>query len=283
MSNQFVVDSNFDKNITNSYFLSIQLTLDGFSFCVLDPISNEYILFFHHSFSINESSIKTLEKELSSNEYLQLNYQKIYVLYYTQRNTLIPTSLYQDNQKGLYLDFCFNQDKFNEELAFSNKIKMADSYCIFSIPKAIVQLFNEKYTNVYYYCSTTPFIETALLNTSFNYDQYQIYINLHNSIFDIIVITGNDLKLHNSFMFQDKREFLYYTLLIFEQLKLNTHTSNVFLSGEFSKTDEIYELLKKYIKNITVLKESKHFKFSSVFKTVSIQDHFNLINIPLCV
>ncbi len=283
MSNQFVVDSNFDKNITNSYFLSIQLTLDGFSFCVLDPISNEYILFSEHALSINDSLIQSIEKELKENEYLQLPYQKVFVLYYTKQNTLIPTSLYQKDQKELYLDFCFNQNKFEEELTFSNKIKMADSYCIFSIPKTIVELLNNKFSNIYYYCSTTPFIETALLNTSFNYDQFQIYINLQNSIFDIIAIAGNDLKLHNSFKFHDKKEFLYYTLLIFEQLKLNTNTSTIFLSGAISKTDEIYSLLKKYIKNIEIVKESKHFKFASVFKTISLQEHINLINIPLCV
>ncbi len=283
MSNQFVVDSNFDKNITNSYFLSIQLTLDGFSFCVLDPISNEYILFFQKPLSLNQSLINSIEDELTNNEFLQFPYQKVFVLYYTKQNTLIPSSLYEEEKKDLYLEFCFNNKKFNEELAFCNKIKMADSYCVFSIPKSIVELLENKYENIYYYCPTTPFIETALLNTNFNNDKYQIYINMQNSFFDIIVISGNNLKLHNSFKFHDKKEFLYYTLLIFEQLKLNNNSSKVFFTGKINKTDDIYLLLKKYIKHIEIIKDSKHFKFSTIFKNISLQDHINLINIPLCV
>ncbi len=283
MSNQFVVDSNFDKNITNSYFLSIQITLDGFSFCVLDPISNEYILFFDKSLSLNQSTISFLENELSENEYLQMPYQKVFILYNTKYNTLIPSSLFQEEKKNQYLNFCFNKNKFNEELTYCNKIKMADSYCIFSIPKSITDILNNKFQSVFYYCSTTPFIETALLNTNFNNDKYQIYINIQNSFFDTIAISGNNLKLHNSFKFHDKKEFLYYTLLIFEQLKLSNKSSKVFLIGKIKKTDEIYTLLKKYIKHVEIIKDSKHFKFSAIFKNISLQDHINLINIPLCV
>ncbi len=283
MNNQFVVDSNFDKNITNSYFLSIQITLDGFSFCVLDPISNEYILFFDKTLSLNKSIVNSIEEELTTNKYLQYPYQKVFILYYTKYNTIIPSSLFQESQLNKYLDFCFNKNEFDIEQACYNKIKMADSFCIFSVPEPIIDLLNHKFQNTFYYCPTTPFIETALLNTNFNNDKCQIYLNIQNSFFDIIVISGNNLKLHNSFKFHDKKEFLYYTLLIFEQVKLNTNSSKVFLLGKINKTDEIYSLLKKYIKHIEIIKESKHFKFSPIFKNISLQNHINLINIPLCV
>ena len=283
MTNQFVIDNNFDKNITTSYFLSIQLALDGFSFCVLDPISNEYILFYHKNISINESLFGVTDSEIANNEYLQLPYQKTFVLFQTKHNTLIPSSLFDEKQKEDYLNFCFNPNKYEEEITFSHKIKMADSYCIFSIPEKFSDLLSSKFSNVFYFNQTIPFIESALLNTTFNTDQHLVYINVQNSCFDIIIIAGNNLKLHNTFNFHNKKEFLYYTLLVFEQLKLNTHTSHIYLSGRVSKTDDIYSMLKKYIKHVEIANESKHFKFAAVFKQVSLVNHINLINIPLCV
>ena len=45
MPNISIIDETFDENISSSYFLSIQFSLDGFCFCTLDPIRNKYIQF----------------------------------------------------------------------------------------------------------------------------------------------------------------------------------------------------------------------------------------------
>ncbi len=281
-----IVDNSFDINITTSYFLSIQLQLDGFSFCVLDPVSNEYILFEHRPLKFNENIIDVLSDELASNDLLIYPYQKIFVLYNTKDYSLIPQALYNNNEDSNYLQFCFS-DGFDKakEICFTNKIKMADSICTFKIPIKLAEILEKYYSNVRYFCQATPFIETALLSTSMNISHNHVHINVQPSsfYFDIIVTSGNNLKMHNTFKYHDQKEFLYFTLFVFEQMKLDTRYTKVFLSGNIEKPSEIYSLIKRYIKQVEINTTTKHFKFSNVFKNVFLQNHLNLFNTPLCV
>ncbi|SMO36970.1 Protein of unknown function [Saccharicrinis carchari] len=286
MNTVSVIDTSFDIKITTSYFLSIQLQLDGFSFCVLDPVSNQYIQFNNRPLKPNENILDILEWELSKNNLLVYPYQKIFVLYNTSKYSLIPQALYDKKHHEDYLSFCFSEGvDLQTELVFANKIKMADSICVFKIPLQLSTILDKYFKNIQYFCQATPFIETALLSTPINMAHNHVHIHIQPSgfYFDIIVTSGNNLKMHNTFKYHDKKEFLYFTLFVFEQIKLDTHNTKVFLSGNIEKSNETYALLKKYVKQVEIDNTTKHFKFSGIFKHLSIQNHLNLFNIPLCV
>jgi hypothetical protein len=283
MNIQSVIDSNFDINITSSYFLSIRLSPDGFSFCVLDPVSNEYIQFYHRPVSLSEDIDTILEKELESNDLLIYPYQKILVMYHTNKFTLVPNALFNKEEEANYLKFCFNTNSLDQHLTFCNKIKMADATCIFAIPQKTVDILNKYYHHIHYFSQCTPFIETALLNTTNDTKLHHVHINIQPLHFDILVTSGNNLQMHNTFKYHDVKEFLYFVLFAFDQLKLDTLSTKIFLSGSITKSDEIFSLLKKYIKQVELCVETMHFKFSNVFKGIPLQNHINLLNIPLCV
>lgn len=278
-----LIDNNFDKNITSSYFLSIQLMLDGFSFCVLDPISNEYIQFYTKKLSFEENLTKTLQQEIETNHLLKLKYQKVFILYQTHQITLVPSALYSDDNMGNYIDFCFRKNETIDEKIFNKKVRMADSYCLFGIPNQITSIIDSNFNNVIYFCQTIPFIESILLNTSNKREVHQLHLNIQNSSFEALLTSGNDLKLHNVFKFQNKKEFIYYVLYIFEQLKLDTKETRVYMSGNIEKNNELYLLSKKYLKQLELSNSSRYFKFSTIFRNQPLQNHLNLINIPLCV
>ncbi|MGQ1788471.1 MULTISPECIES: DUF3822 family protein [unclassified Saccharicrinis] len=286
MNKASVIDTSFDINITTSYFLSIQLHLDGFSFCVLDPVSNEYIQFEHRPLKFNEEIMDVLEKELAQRQLLVYPYQKVFVIYNTQNYSLIPQALYSSIEDPGYLDFCF-ADGFDgeNEVCFANKIKMADSFCSFKVPKRLTEIVDTYYSHVKYFCQATPFIETALLSTSTDIGHNHVHINLQpsGSYFDIIVTSSNNLKMHNTFKYHDHKEFLYFAMFVFDQMKLDTRHTKVFLTGNIEKSNEIYSMLKKYIKQVEIETTTNHFKFSGVFKNIPLQNHLNLFNTPLCV
>jgi len=52
MHNISLIDETLDKNLTANYNLSIQVSLDGFSFCIKDLIRNKYIVLKHIDFSL---------------------------------------------------------------------------------------------------------------------------------------------------------------------------------------------------------------------------------------
>ncbi len=44
------IDETLDINLTQSYKLSIQVSLNGLSFCILDQLQGKYIVFSHKNF-----------------------------------------------------------------------------------------------------------------------------------------------------------------------------------------------------------------------------------------
>ncbi len=270
----------FDINITNSYFLSIQIMRSSISFCIIDPISNEYIALDTVSVLPNKNEFDTLSNEFINNELLSHDYQKVFVLYYTKEYTLVPQSLYNEEKKDIYLDFCLEKSNDNQSI-YTNKIKMADSICLFNMPNDIVELIINKYKKVSFFCQIAPFIETSLLSAANS--NYNVHVNVQKIHFDIIVCKGNHLKLYNTFKFYSSEEFIYYILFVFDQLKLDAKETNIFLSGKISKTNELFLLIKKYIKQVEITKTTKHFKFANIFKNKELQDYINLFNIYICV
>ena len=53
-----LLDETLDINITRSYHLSIQIDLDGFSFCILDTTRNKYVALKHYSFDQESDNLE---------------------------------------------------------------------------------------------------------------------------------------------------------------------------------------------------------------------------------
>ncbi len=57
------IDETFDINQTKNYNISIQAGLNGYSFSVIDPVRNKYILLKHIAFK-GEMTTRLLEEKI---------------------------------------------------------------------------------------------------------------------------------------------------------------------------------------------------------------------------
>ena len=95
MQNLYQLDKHFVKENSIQYILSIRFATDGLSFCVHDS-SNRLLLFSHQVYQ-PESRIEGFTKIyqiLTTEEILNLPYQKVYLLFCKQEKTLIPLSAF---------------------------------------------------------------------------------------------------------------------------------------------------------------------------------------------
>ena len=92
------VDETLDINITQSYYLSIQVSLNGLSFCILDPVRNKYIALSHQNFEtdlIFDDFLNTIEEYIEKNELLNHTFKSTKLIWLTNKNTLIPNSFFK--------------------------------------------------------------------------------------------------------------------------------------------------------------------------------------------
>lgn len=265
-------NSNISLKKTKDIALSIQFSLDGFSFCVSDFLTKKDLFFKEHLFDETQNSPEDLLKKIKNifknDANLQLEYKNVVIIHQNNLSTLVPNMYFNENSLATYLNFTIKTLK-NDFIAFDDipEIEAKNVYIPYvNINNYLFQNFGE----FEYKHHNTLLIEKLLKTAHFN--EKVMYINVSKNTFDIIVLEDKKLILSNSFSYTSKEDFIYYILFTAEQLQLNTEEFKLYFMGAINIEDAIYKIAYKYIKNIFFL-ESKN----SIFKDLEIGNHTNYI------
>lgn len=231
--------------------LSIQLSLDGFSFCVYHKIKNIVGAFGIYEFDNNIGSpFKQLEsvKELFTKEkLLQLNYKSVFVTHFNNLVTQVPRPLFNKDRLAQYLQYTVKVLE-NDFIAYDelNNSEIINVY----IPFVNINNFLlDTYDSFTYKHSSTVLIEN-LLNEYKNSEGSFCFVNVTAHNFEIVVIKNKKLELFNFFSFSSKDDFIYYILFTAEQLNLNPEEFELILMGDIEKESELYDVVYQYIRNV---------------------------------
>ncbi len=278
-----LIDETFDLSITENYNISIQASLNGYSFSILDKRRNKYILLRNQGFNqqlTEEELAAKLGDALREDELLTRVYGSVSFVYLSGRYTIVPESLFDTENLKAY--FSFNQELFETDKLYYNNVKAAGAVIIFAIPVELTEKLTDWNGKVKFYSQIAPFVENFVTNYGEKDDKYKVMVNLHPGFTDIAVLKGNSLKLCNSFGCKNEKDFIYFLLYVFEQLRLNQEDTQVFIAGDIQKNSPHYEILKKHIRNISFEKYSNHFNYSYKFMEVESHRFSNLLNLNMC-
>lgn len=278
-----VVDETYDTSITSSYFLSIQASLDGFSFCTLDPVRNKYVQFRHFAFKnlTTEDLPEITEQIFRENDLLNLPYKKVFILIPSTVSTLVPSGLFQANEAHKWLSFT-HQISSGNDIAHTD-MKMADACTIFTIPEKLKNLFKRQFPEPRFFHQYVPITETKLAVSRPGNSKSQVIINVQNRFFDLVVLEKNNLKLCNTFEINGKEDLIYFTLFVFEQLQISPATADVQFIGYHPAADEIKQMLSKYLKHVKQPGLPSGFQYSYLFKDIPGHQFYNLFSLAGCV
>ena len=277
------IDETFDINLTHSYELSIQLTLNGFSFCILDTVRNKCIGLSH--FELDEDStfdeiLNRVEDIIKSelNEFTEYKFKKVKCIYHSPRYNIIPEELFDKSNLHEYFKF----SNYLEELDEINYYHSSSTktYIVYTIPSTLSNLLIQKFSNIKFYNHIAPAIEN-IAHTQFG-GQNKVCINTDNGHLDILSVKDGNIQLINSFPFDNEKDASYYILNTFEQLGFNQNDIPIFYSGNNDKLALLLPEIKKYIKSVKAIKMNDKFTYSYQFNKLSIHRFANLINSFLC-
>lgn len=252
--------------------LSIQFSLDGFSFCVINSKTKEALYFKKYQFegTLNspEDLLKKIEAIFKKDTNLQLTYSKVTVIHQNNLSTFVPSKYFDENSLATYLNL--NIKVLKTDFITFDDIHSIDAKNVYvpyvNINNYLFQNFGE-----FEYQHHSSILVEKLLKLE-NSHQKKMYINVSKSSFDLMILENKKLIFSNSFSYTTKEDFIYYILFTAEQLLLNTEEFELYFMGEIKAESEIYTIAYTYIKNIFFL-ESKN----SIFKDLEIDNHSNYI------
>lgn len=264
-------------NITDKKYkkLTLQVALDGFSYCVFDTLNHRAEMVDSVSFSENQKNTiieELYHKAFSEIAILSQKYDEVLVLHDNNLNTFVPKALFDENHLKDYLQF--NNKVFENDFFTFDEMANQEMNNVY-IPYVNINNFLIDWFGSFNYKHCNSVLVSKLLNLSKNIEERLFFAHVQPNKFEIIIVENQKLLLFNSFEYKTKEDFIYYVLFVAEQLNLNPEFFKLYLFGDISEESDLYKIAYKYIRNIDFLDLSG---YQDHFSTAENSKNFILFN-----
>ncbi|MDR1056864.1 MAG: DUF3822 family protein [Prevotellaceae bacterium] len=270
------VDRSFDIKRLIHYRLSIQISLNGFSFSVFDEGLSKHVILRDYQYQQNITNYEDLSAEIgslsASDDCLALDYPVCTCLYISLKHTLIPENSFSKEKLRTYMEFVSPLEELDEIHYY--KYPATDTYSIYVIPSLVASKLTTYYKKIRFINQANPLICGCLKNTE---GSNILYINLHNGVADMVLAENKQLKLHNAFEIYHLNDAVYYITALLHQFQLKLQTTPIYISGDVMK-EEIEELTKYF----PLLKINNNHRMSMLVGQENSYRYFNLLTAHEC-
>ena len=276
-----ITDRSFDLSQTVSYILSIRFIPDGLCFIVFNR-QHKKILHFSEITEKGKDPKILLREHVSDNPLLRSPFGEIFCMWDTPLYTLLPDAIFSEENSARFWELNFGENSAGDFSLFSDKLKWFDIINIYAVPAGYASLLKELFPSVQFINQQSVQIIDSLLGNK-KENSSQVYLQIHPDFFDALVLRKGKIILANSYRFQHKDEFLYFSINLFEQLQLDPCSTEIILSGETNGKDEKTIALRKYIRTVSFRKIATDISGINLKKLPDMERYINLFNLPLCV
>ena len=258
------------KDTTKSS-LSIQFSLDGFSFCT-NNVDNEAYHFSSYQFleTLNspELILEKIKQVFESEKSLHKDFEKVTVIHHNNLNSLVPNEYFLESSLKDYLKYSVRT--IASDLIVFDDLDFLTSKNVYIPYVNINNFLFQNFGEFEFRHHSSILLEKLFLNSN---HEMNFFVNVSRSIFDVVVIKESKLLYHNIFDYETKEDFIYYILFALEQLGLTPKKTLVTLTGDIETSTDLYKILLTYIKNINFLESN-----NAIFKSQEIfSSHSNII------
>jgi len=217
------------------------------------------------------------------NEFLtNTSWNEIRVAVKNQNFTFIPETLFEPAAAQHYLNLHAEFDDANEEILTYRHPKI-EAVSIFTLDSYLIKWFEETFTRkkLQFMHQTSPLIE-GVLNEHQRSLQKKTYLYIEQNNLSILLAQDGRLEFCNQFYFASPEDFIYYTLLVMQEQKLNPDQDPVTVWGDLTHDSALFTILRKYIRNVSLGKKPQNIGFSYKFDEIFNHRFFDLYNLHLC-
>lgn len=266
-----LIDETFDINFTLEYKLSIQLSLDGFSFSILDQIQNKVIYLYHQELFDAEPEflLKRIKAIYEESDLLELPFKKTRIIIVApNRTTLVPVDYYRKENIADYLQTTFQASE--KKCAQSSPIPDARYNAIFEIPEVILEFLKEKHPHA------DLVSNLSVAYPKGNQSESVLKITIYKKHIVLTVVDQDGLKFYNCFFHDGEQDMLYYILGTVKNLAIEP--DKIILDGIVNKHETIYHRLKQYFQQVEIAENPKSIHFSYLIEKLPDARFINLFN-----
>jgi len=247
--------------------LSIQINLNGLSFCILNTDSNTitYLRHFNEDKKLSPFEILDLLKTLFDKEKeLQQDFKNVHVIYVNELATLVSKDLFNEDLLADYLKF--NCKILKSDFIAYDTLEINESVNVY-VPYVNINNYIYDTFGSFTYNHFSSILIEKILQIEKHASDSKLYIHVSKDHFEIVVTNKGKLILYNTFSYSSKEDFIYYILFTTEQLNLNPEKIQLIFLGDIDKASNLYSITYKYIRHISFGKRTSSYNYTTETKS----------------
>ena len=246
-------DSHFKLNKTQEYTLTICVSLNEFSFSVVN--TDEKRLMAYNATPLKVSNETFLARRFyewaKSEELFQKEFKKIIIIFDTEKFTIVPEDYYDCDLKSEIINLLF--EITGEVETEDIKIDELNARLLFCVPSDLREVFELHFKNFEF---THP-VKTLTENLPDNNKKHRLITYFNNQCFYALLFDEAKLLLSNSFKILHENDSVFYILSLLKQANVTKQAVDLFVAGNVAIGSKLYSDLQKHIPSVQVLKHKK--------------------------
>lgn len=278
-------DESFNIDELQAYNLYLNIGLDSFEFCVVNNTNNRCVLL--EEYELNgipsyDELLVQLKQIWESHHILKVGFwKKIRVSYKNQQFTMIPSSLFTKENRKDYLNATSDMSELSGVSSY--KHISFNGVNVFAFPENIQQFLDKTYPKLKVEIThLTSCVIEATFRGKFANEGKTILLNVSRKHIEVVVTDNGKLLFCNRFQYTSSEDFIYFIMLTYKELELNSESDKILIFGEIAPNSPLYEVITKYIRHSGFGKRPKFLNFSYHFDEIFDHRCFSTYAIHLC-
>ena len=273
-------DETFDPDRTESYELSIQLSLNGFSFCVNDLVRNCFIALVSNTFTspcTDDEWAQPVKSIVESYEWVNKPFKKVTFSFESPVFTLIPKGFHESQKSNLLLELVHPIPDLYE--VRSNALNDSAT-CIYAMPSVLVSEWKSVHPKTHFIGFCEP---VMAFHKSKNVNQKTNSITLaFNGKFTVVAISkGLQFQHCTTIDSLNPNDISYNLLNMCKSLDIDAMETEVNATGNHNEIELLESLLSQFFKSFTLATNLDQNHFSYLLNRYKGK-FANLFNQSLC-
>ena len=258
--------------------LSIRLAPNGFSFFILNERSQEVIVFKDFPIDYHQDVIAVTLTELRKEVLLSLPFSEVRILIDFPEVTSVPSIIYDEENKDQL--FALNVNTTKNEFVISNSNSIYDIEVLFAIPTKLYQFFNDNFKRFRFVHKLSNILDFAYKYK--DKTREQLFVSYNDNHIIAVGLRNNMIVYHNCFKITTDEDFIYYFLLVFQELEFDQYEAKVLFDGPMPEDHKSIGIIREYIRNIEFASIPEVMRIFPNIAELPQHYHSNLLSLPYC-
>jgi hypothetical protein len=263
----------FNSYLTDDYQLRLSIGTDGVAYIVTDA-QHDVLVWEAHPWEAR-MPVAQLHKRVQAlvrqDAVLQSSFAQTTVIINFPQTVLVPTDWFEAWETDTYLTQTIG-DEGVEEVSRTDVFAPYAVQLAYTLPQSLLYALGTCFPKVQVQHSHTHILRAAQYMAT-RKQQLCVYVMVRTGSLTVAVVDAERLYLLNTYSYQTTKDFLYFILLVFQQLQLSQNTTPLILAGELLPESEIFTTLATYIKHIDWAERPPDCKIGTVAQA-QIAPHF---------